>query len=175
MTHHGLLLVRPVLQCVSDFAEAVECEAVRWLAISAFIVAADQITKHVVGLLVAEYEIVPCLGGLLSITNVRNFGAAFGVMQNARTMLITVAAATAVAGAYFLATLPRGAWVMRLGISLSTGGALGNLIDRVRFGGVFDFLEVRPFPVFNLADAAIVLGVALILISVLFHPRAKEE
>lgn len=147
----------------------------RWLALSAFIIAVDQVTKHIVGQLVAAYEVVPCLGGLLNITNVRNYGAAFGVLQDARPALVAVAAATAVAGVVFLATLPRSAWVTRLGVSLAVGGALGNLIDRVRFGGVFDFIELSPLPIFNLADAAIVLGVALIMISVLFHPRVKEE
>ncbi|OPZ64394.1 MAG: Lipoprotein signal peptidase [Firmicutes bacterium ADurb.Bin506] len=147
----------------------------RWLAVSGFILAVDQVTKNVVGRLVAEYEVVPCLGGLVNITNVRNFGAAFGVFQNARAQLIAVAAVTAIAGVYFLITLPRDAWVTRFGVSLAVGGALGNLIDRVRFGGVFDFIEVSPLPIFNLADMAIVFGVALILLSVLFHPRVKEE
>jgi signal peptidase II len=66
-------------------------------------------------------------------------------------------------------------WPARLGLGLALGGAVGNLIDRLRFGGVVDFLEVGPWPVFNLADTAIVVGVALILAGMMRSPGRKEE
>ena len=156
-------------------AGPVECVNVLWLLVSAFIVLADQATKHVVSRLVAPYEVVPCLGGIVRITNVRNSGAAFGVLHNGRPMLIAIAVVVTLAGAYYLLRWPRRWWVQRLGVSLGLGGTIGNLIDRVMVGSVFDFIDLGIWPVFNLADSAIVIGMALILYSVLFHPSVKEE
>ena len=143
--------------------------------VSAWVMLLDQVSKSVVGRLVPMYGAVDCLGGLLRITHVRNSGAAFGVFQGRQPLLV---AAAVVAAGIVVVSYPRVSisnWPARFGLGLGLGGALGNLIDRLRFGGVVDFLEVGPWPVFNLADTAIVVGVALILAGMMRSPGRKEE
>ncbi len=143
--------------------------------VSAWVMLLDQVSKSVVGRLVPMYGTVDYLGGLLRITHVRNSGAAFGVFQGRQPLLIASAlvAAAIVVVSYSRVSLSN--WPARFGLGLGLGGAVGNLIDRLRFGGVVDFLEVGPWPVFNLADTAIVVGVALILVGMMRSPGRKEE
>ena len=152
-----------------------EWRIVALFLVSAWVMLLDQVSKSVVGRLVPMYGTVDCLGGLLRITHVRNSGAAFGVFQGRQPLLIASALAAA---AIVVVSYPRVSfsnWPARLGLGLGLGGAVGNLIDRLRFGGVVDFLEVGPWPVFNLADTAIVVGVALILLGMMRSPGRKEE
>jgi len=142
---------------------------------SAWVALLDQVTKSVVARRIPMHGTVTCLGGLLRITHVRNAGAAFGVLQGRQTLFIAAAAAAAVIVILCYPRVSASNWPARLGLSLSLGGAVGNLVDRLRFGGVVDFLEVGPWPVFNLADSAIVVGVALILLGMLRSPGRKEE
>jgi signal peptidase II len=154
---------------------AMEWRPVALFLVSAWVALLDQISKSVVSRLVPMYGSVVCLGGLVRITHVRNAGAAFGVFQGRQPMLI--AAALAAVG-IIVVSYPRVSlsnWPARFGLGLGLGGALGNLIDRLRFGGVVDFVEVGPWPVFNLADTAIVVGVALILLGMMRSPGRKEE
>ncbi len=143
--------------------------------VSAWVMLLDQVSKSVVGRLVPMYGTVGFLGGLLRITHVRNSGAAFGIFQGRQPLLI---ASALVAAAVVVVSYPKVSfsnWPARFGLGLALGGAVGNLIDRLRFGGVVDFLEVGPWPVFNLADTAIVVGVALILVGMMRSPGRKEE
>jgi signal peptidase II len=152
-----------------------EWRLVALFLVSAWVMLLDQVSKSVVGRLVPMYGAVDCLGGLLRITHVRNSGAAFGVFQGRQPLLV---AAAVVAAGIVVVSYPRVSisnWPARFGLGLGLGGALGNLIDRLRFGGVVDFLEVGPWPVFNLADTAIVVGVALILAGMMRSPGRKEE
>ncbi len=142
---------------------------------SAWVALLDQVTKSVVARRIPMHGTVTCLGGLLRITHVRNAGAAFGVLQGRQTLFIAAAAAAAVIVILCYPRVSASNWPARLGLSLGLGGAVGNLVDRLRFGGVVDFLEVGPWPVFNLADSAIVVGVALILLGMLRSPGRKEE
>lgn len=142
---------------------------------SAWVALLDQVTKSVVARRIPMHGTVTCLGGLLRITHVRNAGAAFGVLQGRQTLFIAAAALAAVIVILCYPRVSASNWPARLGLSLGLGGAVGNLVDRLRFGGVVDFLEVGPWPVFNLADSAIVVGVALILLGMLRSPGRKEE
>jgi signal peptidase II len=152
-----------------------EWRLVALFLVSAWVMLLDQVSKSVVARLVPMYDTVACLGGLLRITHVRNSGAAFGVFQGRQPLLIAAALAAAVIVVVFYPRVSVRNWPARFGLALGLGGALGNLIDRLRFGGVVDFLEVGPWPVFNLADTAIVVGVALILLAMMCSPGRKEE
>ena len=143
--------------------------------VSAWVMLLDQVSKSVVARFIPMYDTVACLGGLLRITHVRNAGAAFGVFQGRQPLFI---AAALVAAGIVVVSYPRVStsnWAARFGLSLGLGGAMGNLVDRLRLGGVVDFLEVGPWPVFNLADSAIVVGVALIVLGMMRSPGRKEE
>jgi signal peptidase II len=143
--------------------------------VSAWIVLLDQISKTIVMRALYPYEAVHCLGGMVRITHVRNPGAAFGILQNQVWLFATATFLVASLVLTFYRRVPRSDWCMKLGLALGLGGSLGNLVDRLRFGSVIDFIEIEPFPVFNLADCAIVAGVILLLFAILRTPSREEE
>ena len=141
------------------------------LLLAGAIVALDQVTK-IVALGHLQLGVpVPIIDGLLSLTLVLNPGLAFGLLGTIPpTWRWVVAALSLVALAVLvrvaLRVLPTGGWPSRLAIGLIFGGAVGNLIDRARFGAVVDFVDVYwrewHWPAFNVADSAITVGVALL-------------
>jgi signal peptidase II len=146
------------------------------LWIVALVLILDQVTKAMVRaefLLHQEREIIP---GLLNLTRVHNTGAAFGMFNAAdlpmKTVILGVVAAAALAGlAMYAAMLPPDQRLTRLGLSFIIGGAAGNLIDRIAAGYVLDFVDFYwgdwHFWAFNVADAAITAGVALMILDLL--------
>jgi signal peptidase II len=142
---------------------------------SAWVILLDQITKTIVTRQIAPWDNIECLGGLLQITNVHNPGAAFGILQNKQILSIVAAIVAAVLILLFYPRIPRHRRSMRFGMALALGGALGNLIDRVKYGSVIDFIDVGFWPVFNLADSAIVVGVALILLGMARDPSVRRS
>jgi signal peptidase II len=145
-----------------------------WLPIA--IVALDQLTKAMVRRMVPLSASVEVVSGFMNITHVRNTGAAFGLFNAAdfpfKTVTIAVIALAAIVwvGVY-AAGLPRHHWMARLGLSLIMGGAAGNLLDRVIIGSVVDFVDVYwgayHFWAFNVADSAISVGVAIMILDML--------
>ena len=118
------------------------------------------------------FDTWPLLPGL-AFTYVRNRGAAFSLLANTpeairRPFFLSVAVAASIAIIYFLRQTPRRDGITRLALGLVAGGAIGNAIDRARFGEVVDFIEVGvrgvyTWPVFNVADSAVFIGVCLLL------------
>lgn len=143
--------------------------------IAGLVIALDQYTKHLVDSSVARFETITVIPGFFNLTNVRNPGAAFGILANAPdTWRVAFFAAATVLALVMLAFLIRSASA-RLQIvsySLISGGAVGNLIDRIRLGEVIDFIQwhVRSWywPSFNIADSAITVGVVLLIADMLF-------
>ena len=145
-----------------------------WLPIA--IVVLDQITKAMVRSMVPLSSSVEVVSGVMNITHVRNTGAAFGLFNALdfplKTVVIAVIALAAIVwvGVY-AAGLPRHHWLARLGLSLIMGGAAGNLLDRVVIGSVVDFVDVYwgayHFWAFNVADSAISVGVAIMILDML--------
>lgn len=131
--------------------------ATRALALAALVVVIDQATKAALTSLISRGHTVELLP-FLSLANVRNRGVAFGLFGGASPVLIGL---TIVALIGVLVYLAAGATGPRVWASagLLLGGALGNLIDRVRIDSVVDFIKLPAWPTFNLADAAIVAGV----------------
>lgn len=130
----------------------------------------DQISKHF--LKDASSVLLP---GLIHLRGVRNTGAAFSLFSQL-PWLIPLLSAALTAGLvwYMLRKRPKG--LMGVGLALLLGGAAGNLIDRLRLGYVVDFIELSfiPFPIFNLADVAVVAGCGLLTLSILFSREAAH-
>lgn len=150
------------------------------LAIIPAVIVADQVTKEILKRSLDLHEYRPLIDGVLSLSHVRNRGAAFGILseaglpyQGAILSIVSLFALGAIA-VYWL-RLPREARLPRLALVLVLGGALGNLIDRVRFGYVVDFIHVywreHVWPDFNLADSAISTGVVLLFLDMLRSPK----
>ena len=137
------------------------------------IVAFDQVTKLSIMESMRLHESIPIVPNLFSLTYIRNPGAAFGLLagsSNAFRMVffgITSLFALALLGT-ILFRLPEKDWMGQLSIAGILGGAIGNLIDRLRYGEVIDFLDVYVdsyhWPAFNVADSAIVVGVGMMFI-----------
>jgi signal peptidase II len=149
-----------------------------WLELAAVVAAAlvaDQVTKHVVASQLALDEQLHVLGPL-SIHHVQNSGIAFGLFASA-TPLVT--ALTALAVGWMLVFFARSGArhpVLPVALGLLIGGSASNLVDRIRLGHVTDFLDLRYWPAFNLADSFIVVGVAILFAAVLLGdlPRLRR-
>lgn len=100
-------------------------------------------------------------------THVHNTGAAFGMFPQGGTLFLVIAVAVSTVIVYYYRNLPFGGWIVRLALALQLAGALGNVIDRVRLGYVVDFMKVTYWPVFNVADSCIVIGVLLLAFEML--------
>lgn len=146
------------------------------LSIAAVIVLLDQATKALVRSRFELHDSVPVIADFFSLTRVHNTGAAFGLMNAMdfpfKTALLALVAAAALGAlAMYGATLPPGQRLARLGLSFIVGGAAGNLIDRLWLGYVIDFFDFYSgtwhFWAFNVADAAITAGVALMILDLL--------
>jgi signal peptidase II len=146
--------------------------ALRWLFLSAAIVIVDQITKAIVLDHFQLHETLPVIGGLLNWTLAFNEGAAFSFLSDAggwqRWFFTILAIVVTTILVVWLSRIPRIDWRTALPLSLVIGGAVGNLIDRVRFGHVVDFIDVVfgswHFPAFNVADSAISVGAVILVV-----------
>ena len=145
-----------------------------WLPLA--IVALDQLTKAIVRSNVPLHSSVTVVSGLVDFTHVRNSGAAFGILNVTefpfKTAVIAVIAIAALIGVgMYAASLAHHQVVARTGLALIIGGAAGNLIDRVVTGSVVDFVDVYwrtyHFWAFNVADSAITVGVAILILDML--------
>jgi signal peptidase II len=138
------------------------------LGVAGLVLAADLVTKWLAVRELGDREPVELPGGLLTLRLVRNAGAAFGVAQGLTIAFTLVAAAVVVVILRLSRRLRSLPWALALGLVL--GGAVGNLVDRVfrapgpGRGHVVDFLELPHWPVFNLADSAIVCAGALMVL-----------
>jgi signal peptidase II len=142
----------------------------------------DQFTKYIVNTHIRRHEIIPVIPGFFNLTNVRNPGAAFGILSGVpgiwRSVFFITVTLVAVA---VLAVLIRKTHERLLvaAFSLIAGGAVGNVIDRIRFGEVVDFIQwyVKSYywPSFNVADSAISVGVALLAVDMLLGSGTKSQ
>ena len=103
------------------------------------------------------------------IVHWKNTGAAFGLFQNANTFFIILAIVAASFIIFYYPQVDRKEWPLRLAMVLQLGGALGNLSDRIFVGSVTDFISVGNFPVFNIADSSISVGVAVLVLAIFFQ------
>lgn len=146
------------------------------LGLPALVVVLDQATKAIVRRALPLHESVTIVPGLLDFTHVRNTGAAFGFLNAVdfpfKTTVIAIVATVALVGvALYTARLAHDQLLARLGLALIIGGAGGNLIDRLLAGSVVDFVDLYwrswHFWAFNVADSAITIGVAVMILDMI--------
>lgn len=152
------------------------------LAVAGMIVVLDQAAKAAVRATLELHESVEVIPNVFSLTRVHNYGAAFGLMNAVefpfKTVVLALVAALALAAlAWYGASLPAQQRLARGGLALVVGGAAGNLIDRLQAGYVVDFVDLYwrgwHFWAFNVADAAITVGVSLMILDMLEIGRRR--
>ena len=146
-----------------------------FFVISFFVILADQLSKFFVIKNMIPYQSISIIDDFLSLTYVRNSGAAFGILEGKSWFFIIITLLFIIVALSYYHKMIKEMTIEKIGIVLSVGGAIGNLIDRIRFGEVIDFIDVNYFSVFNLADCAICVGVFLIVLAILFKNDKKEE
>jgi signal peptidase II len=114
----------------------------------------------------------PWLAPYARFLHIQNTGAAFGMFKDAGLFFTVVAFIVSGVIIVYAYRLPPGHWLMRVALGMQLGGAVGNLIDRLVFGPVTDFISVGSFAIFNVADASISLGVALLALLMLLEARS---
>lgn len=143
------------------------------------VLAIDQLTKYLVATRMELGESIPVLGEFFKITSHRNSGAAWGMFEGRMTFFYIITVAVLIFLIYFYKTEAKNNLLMQVGITLLMAGALGNFIDRLLFQEVVDFADVLiftyDFPIFNVADSALTIGVIILLIEVFITGRGKEE
>ena len=139
--------------------------------IGVLIIILDQYTKHMVRQCIplgASWNPIPWLDPIVTLTHVRNTGAAFGLFPGLSTFFMLVALIVIVGIVIYCYQLDEASLLLRIALGLQLGGATGNLVDRLTLGYVTDFVDFRVWPVFNIADSAIVVGTALLAYYALF-------
>ncbi|HIQ53297.1 MAG: lipoprotein signal peptidase [Pseudomonadales bacterium] len=153
-----------------------------WLWLSVVVIALDQVTKWIAVDTLQMYQQVPIIDGLFSFTLAYNTGAAFSFLADAsgwqRWLFAGIAVVVSVVLCVWLARLDRARRMEAIALALILGGALGNLYDRVIHGKVTDFILVHWqqswfFPAFNIADSAITVGAALLLLDMFFGRKPE--
>ena len=157
---------------------------IRFLAIVAAVVTFDQLTKLWILRSFSLYESLEIIPGFFSLTYLTNKGAAFGFLAGQtgawrHYLFLILGAVALVVIVIAWSRLHHGHLLYSISLPLIGGGALGNLIDRVRVGSVVDFLDVsvgvHHWPAFNVADSAITIGVVLFFIANILEEKAKKR
>lgn len=157
-------------------------ERIFLIAIAALVLALDQVTKAWIVQNLApgqSRELAEWLSPILSLTYVTNTGVAFGLFQGLGDVLMVVALLTIALIFAFSRNFPPGQWLLYFAMGLQMGGALGNLTDRILRGAVVDFIDLNfwplhHWPIFNIADTSIVVGVGLVLLTI-WRENRKEH
>jgi signal peptidase II len=146
------------------------------LLVSGIVIILDQATKMIVraylpfGASWTPFELIP----FFRFVHWQNTGAAFGMFQGGGLVFGILAAIVTVIIIIYFPQIPDNHVLMRIAIAMQMGGAIGNLIDRIKFGPVTDFIAVGTFPVFNIADASITVGVAVLLLALWVLERKEK-
>lgn len=140
------------------------------------VVLSDYLSKTWIRTSLTLGESRPVIGDILRFTHWSNSGAAFGVLQGATPYLAIVSVACVVLAVLIYPKMRPYGVAVPVALGLISGGALGNLLDRVRYGSVTDFISLRFFaPIFNMADSAIVAGAILMGVFFLFSAKGSVE
>lgn len=146
-----------------------------WI-IALVIIVIDQLVKHFVTVTVALNQAHLMIPGVFSLANIHNNGAAWSTLAGQQWLLSSISAIAVVVLGYLLVKRPKNAPIQGWGLAFMLAGAAGNLIDRLRLGYVVDMfqLEFVNFPIFNVADSALTIGVLLIFIQLLREETAHK-
>lgn len=148
------------------------------ILVSAFLIVLDQYTKYVVRTNLDFGEIwMPWkwLEPYARIIHINNTGAAFGLFKGANSIFMILAVIVAGVIIYYYPSISRKDWMIRLALAMQLAGAVGNLIDRVLFGRVTDFISMGTFAVWNVADASITVGVVVLLVGIWLQDNREKK
>ncbi len=145
------------------------------LLLSFCVTALDQLSKFIIQRSLEPDLSIPVIKDIFHLTLVFNTGAAFGIFKARNFIFITIAAFAIIFILSHLPRLRREGIMVKISIALILGGIIGNLIDRLRFGYVVDFLDFRVWPVFNLADSAITVGAVIMCVKLIFMKEKKQQ
>lgn len=157
--------------------------ALLWYLLSLLVIGLDQWTKWLAELKLNFHEPIPVIEPILNWTLAYNYGAAFSFLADQggwqKWFFAGLSLAMSIFLVIYLTRAPRQAKLLNVGLALILGGAIGNLIDRVRIGKVIDFIHVHyadvwHYPIFNIADIAICIGVAIVVIDMLFFESKRN-
>ena len=170
--------VVPAIEARRPRTRSLPLRGLLFLGLAGLVVVVDQITKRLASDRLEGRESVHVVDDVLRFTYVVNRGAAFGLLQDQTAFFVFVGVLVIGVIAASYRYLPRSGFRLHLALGLQLGGAIGNLIDRVRQGYVVDFVDFgyhsNWWPVFNVADSAIVVGVALLALNALTSSPAEE-
>lgn len=169
----GILIFWPVF-LLKNLLTVLKRGFLTW-AIASAVLFFDLWTKKIAAFRLHEFNPVPVITDILSLDFTRNYGAAFGIMQNMTWLFIAVASGAVFVIFIISSDFSKKPLFLRTGYGFLMGGALGNLYDRLTTGYVIDFINLRPFPIFNLADLAIDIGLGLIFIFILSSEQGESE
>jgi len=141
---------------------------VHTLLLALFIVFIDQVSKFYIQTHMVLGISIPIIQDIFHITYILNAGAAFGLFENQTAFFVIIAICMVIAAIYFYPRIPKQYSLLRFGTGLIVGGAMGNVVDRIKTGYVVDFFDFRIWPIFNIADIGIVCGVGCIIFTIIF-------
>jgi signal peptidase II len=143
-------------------------------AVCLFIFLLDQLTKLYISRTLALGQSIPVIKNIFHISPVHNTGIAFGLLKNHNTLFIILSFAVILyIGRFLLLRRRQFSAAPLIAFGLILGGACGNLVDRIRLGYIVDFLDFRIWPVFNIADSAITVGIVLLGIELLITNKSR--
>jgi signal peptidase II len=147
------------------------------LSWSVIIVLLDQITKKLISSSILYGDSISIIGDLLRFTYIKNPGMAFGIQVGNRIIFTVFAAIACIVILVYLFRLKPEIFWARFALASILGGAIGNLFDRIIYKEVIDFIDIRiiRWPVFNLADIAVTLGMILLIVHVIFDTKESEQ
>lgn len=150
----------------------------RYYAIAVFIIIMDQWTKYLVVKNMDLYESIPVIPDLFFITSHRNSGAAWGILENQFIFFYIVTFIVVAGIIYYMQKYAKNFPLLAISLGLLLGGAIGNFIDRLIRKEVVDFLDVMiiryDFPIFNIADSALTVGVVLVIIATIIEEKRRK-
>lgn len=150
----------------------------KFYIIALIVIIIDQITKVLIVSKMALYESIPVLGNFFFITSHRNRGAAWGILQEQMIFFYIITIVVVIGLIYYAHKEAKQMPIMKIGLAMILGGALGNFIDRLFRKEVVDFLDVMiinyDFPIFNIADSALTIGVVIVFIALIFNEEEKK-
>jgi signal peptidase II len=141
---------------------------IRYFSLVLFLLIIDRLTKWWASTSLDFAVPNNLIGNVVRLTRVHNVGGAFGIFPGAGTIFLVVSSVVSLLLFLILLTMHIDSRLIRTGMAFVLAGALGNLIDRIQWGYVLDFFEVRGFPIINFADTCITLGAIFIILAILF-------
>ncbi len=135
----------------------------------------DQFTKWIIVSRMSLHDSIPVIDGVLSITHIHNSGIAFGFFPGLPKLFLLITILSMLVVVYFYLTVRPRTLLVTLGCALILGGAAGNLLDRVHYGYVVDFINFSFWPAFNVADSSVSSGVVLLLLNFFLEKKEVEH